>query len=201
LFLAPAKARTIVYVDGFNLYYGAVRGTPYKWLDLQIKYFTAWVTGATLPNQQAFLAALATRPLVQPILGNFKRKRVRCGYQQCSVAGGPARLFDVHEEKRTDVNIAVYMLDDAYQDACDNFVLVSGDSDLVPAVKMIRYRFPKKRIIVYVPAQVPQRGAAVELRTSAHAHRLLPLNLLAHAQLPAQVPDGTGGVIVKPAAW
>ena len=40
-----------------------------------------------------------------------------------------SRFFDVYEEKRTDVNIAVYMLDDAYQDACDNFVLVSGNSD------------------------------------------------------------------------
>jgi hypothetical protein len=27
--------RTIVYIDGFNLYYGAVKGTPYKWLDLK----------------------------------------------------------------------------------------------------------------------------------------------------------------------
>jgi uncharacterized LabA/DUF88 family protein len=99
------------------------------------------------------------------------------------------------------VNIAVYMLDDAYQDACDNFVLVSGDSALVPAVKMIRHRFPAKQVIVYVPAQVPQRGAAVELRTAAHKDRLLPLNLLQHAQFPTQVPDGSGGFITKPAAW
>jgi hypothetical protein len=82
LSLPPPSPRTIVYIDGFNLYYGAVRGTPYKWLDLEkyfrmirqhddivaIKYFTAWVMGPTLPNQQAFLAALATRPLIQPIL-------------------------------------------------------------------------------------------------------------------------------------
>ena len=25
--------RTRVYVDGLNLYYGAVKGTPFKWLD------------------------------------------------------------------------------------------------------------------------------------------------------------------------
>ena len=212
--MAP-KPRTIVYVDGFNLYYGAVRGTPYKWLDLQkffqlirqhddivaIKYFTAMVMGPTEPNQVRFLAALATRPLIQTILGSFKQKRVRCSFAQCSMPVNPPRFFEVYEEKRTDVNIAVYMLDDAYQNACDNFVLVSGDSDLVPAVRMIRHRFPTKRIIVYVPAQVPQRGAAVELRTAAHTHRLLPLNLLAHAQFPAQVPDGAGGFIAKPIAW
>ena len=26
--------RTVVYVDGFNLYYGALKGTSWKWLDL-----------------------------------------------------------------------------------------------------------------------------------------------------------------------
>ncbi len=43
------------------------------------------------------------------------------------------------------------MLDDAYQDRCDIFVLVSGDSDLVPAVKKIRDRFLEKEVTVYVP--------------------------------------------------
>jgi uncharacterized LabA/DUF88 family protein len=55
------------------------------------------------------------------------------------------------EEKRTDVNITVFMLDDAYRDMCDQFVIFSGDSDLVPAVNMVRLRFPKKKIIVCVP--------------------------------------------------
>lgn len=51
-----------VYVDGFNLYYGSVKGTPHKWLDFsapcrlmlprdhinRIRYFTAKVK--PLPN-------------------------------------------------------------------------------------------------------------------------------------------------------
>ena len=37
-FVSSNNPRTVVYVDGFNLYYGAVKGTPYKWLDLE-KYF------------------------------------------------------------------------------------------------------------------------------------------------------------------
>lgn len=198
LSLLPPKPRTIVYIDGFNLYYGAVKGTPYKWLDLQkffqlirqhddiqvIRYFTAWVMGPTLPNQQAFLSALEKRPLVNIVLGNFKQKRIKCTYQQCTMPKFPERFFDRYEEKSTDVNIAVYMLDDAYRDACDNFVLVSGDSDLVPAVTMIRNRFPQKKIIVYVPAQNPKRGAAVQLRSVAHAHKLLPLNCLLMPNYP-----------------
>ena len=57
--------RCMVYVDGFNLYYGAVRNTPFKWLDLQrffellrphddlqqIHYFTALIDGPSRPNQ------------------------------------------------------------------------------------------------------------------------------------------------------
>ena len=198
----PKQPRTIVYVDGFNLYYGAVKGTPYKWLDLQryfslirqhddiqaIKYFTAEIVGPGLVRQKAFLAALSTRPLIEIILGRFKRKKVKCSFEKCTAPILPTRVFEVPEEKRTDVNIAVHMLDDAYQDRCDVFVLVSGDSDLVPAVRMIRHRFPEKRVIVYVPAIVPQRGQAVELRTAANDNRTLPLNLLRHAQLPSQIP-------------
>lgn len=209
------KPRTIVYVDGFNLYYGAVKGTPHKWLNLEryftllrpaddivaIKYFTAEIMGPTKPNQDVFLAALATLPRVEIILGKFKRKRVRCEFAACVTTSPAARFFEKPEEKRTDVNIAVTMLDDAYQDQCDQFVIVSGDSDLVPAVRMIRARFPAKIILVYIPAQNPLRGAAVELRAAAHKHRLLPLNLLPHCQFATNVPDGTGGFFTKPASW
>jgi 6-hydroxy-3-succinoylpyridine 3-monooxygenase len=33
--VAERTLRTIVYVDGFNFYYGTMRGTLWKWLDLQ----------------------------------------------------------------------------------------------------------------------------------------------------------------------
>jgi hypothetical protein len=101
--------------------------------------------------------------------------------------------FTVPEEKRTDVNIAIQMLDDAYQDSCDQFVLVSGDSDLVPGVNRLKIRFPKKQVTVYVPSRDPARGAAVELRASADQHRNFPLNLLKVCQFPARIPDGSGG--------
>ncbi len=210
---ASAKPRTMVYIDGFNLYYGAVKGTPYKWLNLDrffqllrphddivgIRYFTALINGPNRPNQETYLRALALTPIVQPILGIFKKKRIGCKTTLCTHAGN--RYFQVPEEKRTDVNIAVSMVDDAYQNACDEMLLVSGDSDLVPAVRLIRHRFPAMRITVYVPAQHPTRGAAVELRTAANRHKDLPLNILPHAQFPAAMPDGFGGTLHKPASW
>lgn len=212
----PRKQRIVIYIDGFNLYYGALRSTPNKWLNLEkyftmlrphddikaIKYFTAMVTGPTRSNQEVYLKALATLPLVEVILGKFKKKRVLCSEPSCTHLGN--RLFETVEEKRTDVNIAVSMLDDAYQNNCDQFVLVSGDSDLVPSVSLIRSRFATKKIVVYVPhipALSTTRGFAVELRTAAHAHRDLPLNLLAKAQFPATIADGVGGTLTKPASW
>jgi hypothetical protein len=183
-----------------------VKGTPYKWLDLekffsllrpaddilQIRYFTALISGPTRPNQETFLAALATLPRVEGILGRFKTKQIKCRYAQCASPPQPARFFQQEEEKRTEVNIAIHMLDDAYRNRCDQFVLVSGDSDLAPLVTMIRDRLPSKRILVYVPAQVPERGWAVELRTAAHKSRILPLNLLPRCQFPTKIADGSG---------
>ena len=119
----------------------------------------------------------------------------------CTTTGLGDRVFDVPEEKRTDVNIAIHMLDDAYQGSCEQQILVSGDSDLVPALQMVRHRFPAIRTVVYVPARTQTRGRAFELRRAAHHHRDLPLTLLAKAQFPTRVADGTGGFIEKPTEW
>lgn len=112
-----------------------------------------------------------------------------------------SRQFKRPEEKQTDVNIALKMLDDAYQGAAQRFVLVTGDSDLVPAINMVRMRVPAIAVVVYVPSNHMNRGAAVELRGAAHKHRTLPALLLPRCQLP-QVLTGIGGaVIAKPADW
>jgi hypothetical protein len=207
------KKRAIVYVDGFNLYYGSVKGTLHKWLDLQrffellrngddvlqINYFTAMVRGATLPNQQVYLQALATLPKVNVVLGKHKTKRATCAVTACTHTG--AKKFFTWEEKRTDVNIAVKMMDDAYQDACDTFVLVSGDSDLAPPLYSIKNSFPAKEIVVYVPARDAHRGAATEIRTAADRHATLPQVLIQRSQFATTIPDGAGGTLTKPASW
>jgi uncharacterized LabA/DUF88 family protein len=111
-------------------------------------------------------------------------------------------MFPTVEETRTDVNIAVSMLDDAYQDLADRFILISGDSDLVPAVARIKQRFQStKQVIVYVPSRDPTRGAAVEIRSAADSHKTLPLQLLPRAQFPATLTDGIGQPIHRPSDW
>ena len=205
--------RTIVYVDGFNLYYGAVKDTPYKWLNIekyfhrlrrhdeiiQIHYFTAMIDVATRQNQRIYLRALETLPKVSITLGRFKDKEIVCKVKECDYLG--SKKFLRPEEKRTDVAIGVQMLDDAYQDRCDNSVLVTGDSDLVPAVQMLKANFPQKKVILYIPSRNPKRGAAVELRSVVDRARILPFNLIERSQFPQRINDGFGGFIEKPGEW
>lgn len=121
--------KTNVYIDGFDLYYGAVKGTPYRWLDLAkmcrlilprnqihaIKYFTANVTarpsdpGQTV-RQQTYLRALATTPNLTIILGHFLSNT--CTMPLADPQPGQpryARVIKV-EEKGSDVNLAAHLL-------------------------------------------------------------------------------------------
>lgn len=206
-----------MYVDGFNLYYGAVKGTLYKWLNLQqlfetlrpnddlqaVKYFTALVTGPKQQNQLAFLSALSSTPKVHIIQGKFKKKRIKCTHPFCPMTGD--RFFDSQEEKHTDVNIALHMLDDAYRNRCDTLVLVSGDSDLAPAVRHVKNTFPMLRLFVYVPVRdlpVPGQRHAMELKHAAHEGKSLPPVLLKICQFPCVVKnERTGQIVQKPPNW
>ncbi len=211
-----SQLRTIVYVDGFNLYYGSLRGSPNKWLDLSkffqrlrpddgliaIKYFTAPVVGDAESRQSAYFKALTTTPLVEIIYGKFKQTRIKCRCSGCEHIEKRLRWFTKMEEKRTDVAIGIEMLDDAYQDNCDQFIVVSGDSDLVPPINRIKYRFPEKKITVYVPSRHQNRGAATELRNAADKNKTLPLQLVRVSQFPANLIDpATGSTIKKPSSW
>lgn len=209
----PTQRRSIIYVDGFNLYYGAIKDGPYLWLNLErffvslrqhddiqaIHYFTALVIGSARVDQETYLKALSTLSLVNVILGKYKAKQLVCLVAGCTHA--EHRHFQSWEEKRSDVNIAIQMLDDAYQDLCDIFVMVSGDSDLVPPPQRIRAQFPEKQIHLYVPTRDPVRGAAYELRAASHKDKNLPLDLLKHSQFPPQVKYGASEIVNKPASW
>jgi len=204
--------RSIVFIDGFDLYYGALRGSNDRWLDLEnyfsrlrqdddiqsIRYFTAITRGESKTKQAAYLKALSTLSLVDVVLGKFKTKRLQCKVSKCEFLG--PRRFPEAEEKRTDVNIALSMLDAAYQDECDRFVLVSGDSDLVPAIELIKDRFPEKEVIVYIPARDSVRGAASELRGAADKDKTLPVKLFEHSQFSATVLVN-GKPVEKPEGW
>ena len=91
---APAVKRSVIYIDGFNFYYGAIQGGPHRWLNLQryftmlrphddiqaIRYFTARINGSHAAHQDAYLKALSTLPLVDITLGGWHRFLNRCGF-------------------------------------------------------------------------------------------------------------------------
>ena len=209
-----SSMRTFVYVDGFNLYYRALRGTQWKWLDLlavisrllqphhrilTVKYFTARVSATyadpSKPQRQdVYLHALQHyRPEIEVYFGHFLRHRVRAALAQ---PVGNQRTVEVMrtEEKGSDVNLAVHLLNDGWLDAYDCGVVVSNDSDIAEAMRLVR-RHRGKRIGLVTPGTGrPSR------RLLAHADfaRHIRVNGLRNSQLPNPIP---GTNFRKPAAW
>ena len=206
--------RTFVYVDGFNLYYGALKGTPFKWLDLvalfekvlqprhhilKVKYFTARVSGPPADpskpqRQDVYLRALEHyRPEVEVYFGHFLRHRVRAPLAQ---PAGHQRTVEVirTEEKGSDVNLAVHIVNDAWLDAYDCAVVVSNDSDIAEAMRLVRRHCGKRIGLVTPGTGRPSR----QLMAHADFSRHVRTNGLQHSQLPDPIPETN---IRKPAAW
>lgn len=203
--------RTNIYVDGLNLYYRALKKTPYKWLDLselfrdilrphhdirKIKYFTAKVSGAaSAQRQEVYLKALRAHcHNVEIITGYFKLRTARM--RLAHPKPGQHRMVDVlrPEEKGTDVNLAVHLIDDAWRDNYDCAVVVSNDSDLTEAMRMVS-RVPGKKVALINPAKNQPPGKLLD-------HALFSLfikpNVLKKNQLPSKIP---GTKIIKPSTW
>lgn len=205
--------RTIVYVDGFNLYYRAVKDTCWKWLDLLalfrtvlgsryeiigIKYFTARVRheprDPSKPQRQdAYLRALAAycRPITFHY-GHFQTHRVRAPLANPRPGHRTIEILKT-EEKGTDVNLAAHLLHDAWRDAYECAVIVSNDGDLAEAIRLAKTR-PSTRIGIANPA----RSTSMALRAQADFVRQIRRSALRSSQLPNPIP---GTNITKPSAW
>lgn len=189
----------------------------YKWLNLvqmcqklrvdedvlKVKYFTSLVFGQETQNRQLrYLQALnTTMPVFESRMGRFKSSRLKCRHTLCLFSGD--RHYETSVEKRTDVNIAVEMAKDAYDNACDVQAVISGDSDLVPAVEMCKSK--GKRVAVYVPVRplgddVEERRAD-EIKKAATTGVDLPYALVKACQFPAIVIDSKNHPIACPPKW
>jgi hypothetical protein len=161
-------AKYVFFIDGFNLYHALdylktgpdhLKYRKYKWLNLyklaslfvgrldslqEVLLFTSFATWdpAKVGRHKVFIRANETVG-VSVVYGEFKRKEKRC-----SLCHGKYPTF---EEKQTDVNIALALLQYAIKDRYDRAVIVSGDTDLIPAIKAVRSTFPAKQIGVMIP--------------------------------------------------
>lgn len=213
--------RTVVYVDGFNLYYGALKGTPYKWLDLNtlfsnvfpknnivaVRYFTAAINA--LPSdpdqptrQQLFWRALRTLPGLSIIEGHYL-----CHPKRMPLVNPPAngsRFAQVFftEEKGSDVNLASHLLLDGFQNAYDCAIIVSGDSDLATPIEMVRNHLGKS-VGVLLPQITGQRNPrrSARLRATATFFRdSIRRGVLQSSQFAPTLTDAQG-TFRKPTAW
>jgi uncharacterized LabA/DUF88 family protein len=215
LFAQASHMKTIVYIDGFNLYYGAIRHTPYKWLNLctlcghllprniviKVKYFTAIIKPLSSDpqkavRQQTYLRALRTLPRMDVILGTFLSHIVTMPIAN-PAPGGPkfAKVIKT-EEKGSDVNIAAHMINDAHKGACDVTVLISNDSDLAEPVRIVREELKMPVGIINPHQQHPSHS----LIKYASFMKQLRKGVLSASQLPPMLRDAHGD-IVKPASW
>ncbi|MGD1001564.1 MAG: NYN domain-containing protein [Candidatus Brocadiia bacterium] len=203
--------RVIAYIDGFNLYFGLKeRGwRQFYWLNIhqlmmnllkpdqvlaRTKYFTSRVSGShhdldKSHRQAIYLEALETLPEFRIYYGHYLQSSVLCPH--CK------RSWMAPEEKMTDVNIAVEMMTDAFQNQFDTAILVSGDSDLAAPLEAIKRLFPAKKVIVAFPAgRISNRLARL-----AYASFVIGRTKYAKSLFPDMVPKPGGFVLCRPINW
>jgi uncharacterized LabA/DUF88 family protein len=203
--------RVYAYIDGFNLYHSIIElKTPnknrLKWLDIralcslftkgdlrEVYYFSAKFKSADtskLLRQERFIAATKNCG-ASVILGKFKRKHLTC-----KVCGAK---YETLEEKESDINIAIAMLQHAFEDKFDEALLLTADTDLVSTIKKIKELFPRKQITALIPPQRWKR--ANELRQSADRSYEIKPSHLRNSLLPEIIRREGGGAIVMPSEY
>ncbi len=202
-------ARVVAYVDGFNLYNGlkAKHGKKYLWLNLellvarllqpyqqleQVRYFTASVRDdpAALHRQSQYLGALVNHAAtVEVTMGRFQEKTARC--RTCR------STWTTYEEKETDVNIAISLLEDGIYQRFDTALIISGDSDLCPPIRALRRVNPGVRVV----SAFPPKRASDELRRTADAAFMIGDVHIRNSLLPPSVRAAGGLVFTRPRSW
>jgi uncharacterized LabA/DUF88 family protein len=201
-------ARVIAYIDGFNLYFGLKSSgwRRYYWLNVQAlasnllkpdqalaytKYFTARVGAPAdkVKRQSTYLDALQT-------LGDFS---ILYGRYQLNPFTGRncGHVHTIPNEKMTNVNIAVELMQDAFHDRFDTALLISADSDLVGPVVAVQKLFPQKRVIVACP---PNRYSG-NLCNAASGNFKIGRAAIAKSVFPETIITTSGFVLTRPQSW
>ena len=205
-------------VDGFNLYHTLKRAhkPPHnkasRWLDLTtlcshclpiigketklsgVYYISALAShlkrtnpGVTVRHQNYIRCLEDSGVTVR--LNRFKKKSVWCHNCQTKILK--------HEEKETDVMLATTLFELFYTNVCDTAVLVTGDTDLAPAITTGKRLFPDKRIIFAFPFGTQTS----DMKKLAPGSFSLSPDMYAKAQFPDPFTLSDGSVITKPERW
>ena len=218
---------TNFYIDGFNLYYGALklRWPQFKWLDIgafcsallpthtinRIRYFTALVIPPPEDpqmriRQDIYLRALKTVPNLHIhdegwfILKEGLRRQFPLAYPKNRPHNSPPQSVYVQlpEEKGSDVNLASYLLLDCFQGDFDEAVIISNDADLAVPIEIIVTKF-HKCVGVVNPHRKDNRSATLK-KVASWTFQTINKHHLSSSQFPPTLSDAYG-TITKPSTW
>ena len=192
----------------------------YRWLDLgtlcaklfpayqigRIRYFTALVD--PFPNnpdnrarQLLYLRALGTIPHLTVHLGRFATNAKDRPLADPTAATPRARVplqmayVIEREEKGSDVNLASYLLLDAFNQEYDTAIVVTNDSDLAEPIRLVRSDLQRQVTLVN-----PRKTVSVHLANIADSYKNIREWAIRDSQFPAHLSDANG-TIIKPAWW
>jgi uncharacterized LabA/DUF88 family protein len=199
--------RIVVYIDGFNLYFGLRRNNwkKYYWLNVEklsknllkpddalivTKYFTSRISAPPdqVKRQSTYLDAIDSLIGVEIFYGRYQNNKFSC--YNCNY------ISYIPNEKKTDVNIAVELLSDAFTDIYDKAIIISADSDLVPPILKINSLFPNKRIVV----AIPPGNKSKELKSTTTCFTIGE-SIIRQSQFPEVVVSKTGFTLKRPELW
>jgi len=192
------------YIDGFNVYH-SLANNRYKWLNYRklieffvrkddvikdIYYFTslAYWQKDKADRHRLYIRALESLG-IKTVYGTFKADNKvcdYCGHRRCT-----------HTEKKTDVNIALTIYEHASLDFYDRAILLTGDSDQVPTIKVLRKNFKSKEFIVLTP---PGNHTKELIQASEFHYKITEASLSA-SRLPDEVVLKNKKVIYCPDEW
>jgi len=154
------------------------------------KYFTSRISSPPdkQKRQATFIEALETLENFHIFYGKYQDNQVKCF--NCG------NTFLKSGEKMTDVNIAVELLTDAFQDKFDKAILVSADSDLSGPIKKVQQLFPEKTIIVAFPPNRKSKELA-NLTTNF----IIGRKKIADSVFPEEVIKEDGFILKRPERW
>lgn len=212
------RRRAIVYVDGFNLYYGALKGTPYRWLDIYalckkllprdeivaIKYFTAHVKDrpgheGQAARQLAYFRALETIPCLTIHLGHFLTHAQTMAVVNPSKRGPKFCQVWRTEEKGSDVNLASHLIFDGFRARYDLAVVVTNDSDLKEPIRIVREEL-KAPVGVLNPHKNRSWALSPSDMPVGSFYKPIREGVLADCQFPNEMSDANG-TFGKPKHW
>lgn len=208
-FLGHSMHKVACYIDGFNLYHSIddLHKPHLKWVNLwalaqsicrpnevlrKVSYFSAYATW--LPEKHArhrkYVTALEAHG-VSCHMARFNRRTITC--RSCGAQ------WNSREEKETDVHFALTFLEDAFIGEFDRAIIVSADSDYVPAVRAVRKRFSEKEVFLAAP---PGRlGMARELRNVCSGKLEITPGRIAKCLLPQDVKTTSGDIVRRPSHY